>query len=381
MSSLIVKVQKINVVRDHPNGDKLSIVEIDGWQIISKRNEYAAGELSVFCPPDSVLPQNVVDTHGVSAYLATGNRVKAVKLRGEKSFGLLLKPDPTWKEGQDVASILGITKWEPPPPTQGLPGSGSKTQPAKRHPLWQRYTELENIRHYSRILEEGEEVVATEKIHGCNQSTAMLNGQLVVSSRELNRQPPVKYTPRTLNLIQRFLKYFNRQWFGPRCEIDEEAKATDWFWYPTTLPGVIRLLQDLGETHKQVILCGETFGSVQRGMGYGTPDALQFRAFDLLIDGRYVDYDAFCLACDSHGIARVPEIYRGPYSLEAIQKAASGFTQIEGAPKNQIREGCVVRPVKERSHPKCGRIIFKAINDDYLLKQYTKEAVGDNKDE
>ena len=385
MSSLIVKVCPIDKVLPHSNADKLEIAHIGGWQVICKKDEYRIGDLTIFVPPDSVLPQDLIDKHGVASYLATGNRVKAVKLRGEKSFGLLLKPENGWREGQDVAGTLGITKWEPPPPTQGLAGSGSKTQQAKRHPLWQRYTEIENVRHYRSVLSEDEQVVCVEKCHGCNVSISMLNGELVVSSHNYNRQPPCKYTERKLNWIQRQIRNlgrrFNKNWLGPICEIDEAGKVDDWYWHATTIPGVLTLLQDLAETHKQVILYGECFGRVQKGMNYGSPEGLKFAAFDLLIDGKYLDYDAFALACATYHVPRLPVIYRGLYRFETIMEIANGNTMIDGAPSNQIREGIVVRPVKERNEPRCGRVIFKAINDDYLMKQYTKDAVGDQKDE
>lgn len=376
MSTVIVKVCEIQEIRKHPQADKLDIILIDGWQVIEKSGLYRPKDICIFCPPDVVLPPDLITKYNVANYLASGNRVKAIKLRGEKSFGLLLKPDFPVNIGDNLATILNIKKYEPPAPSQSLPGSGSKTQQAKRHPLWQRYTEIENIRHYSKILE-GSQVVVTEKIHGCNCSVAMLDGELVVSSHNYNRQPPYKYTERRLNFLQKLLKKVNRHWFGPLCSVDEDAKCLDWYWHPTTLSGVIELLEELAQDHKQVILYGETFGKVQRGMGYGTPDALQFRAFDLLLDGHYVDHAVFKVYCQMYNIPTAPEIWRGPYSLEMILKLADGFSVVEGAPPNQIREGVVVKSLIEKRDPKCGRMIFKAIGSDYLLKQYTKEAVED----
>lgn len=64
-------------------------------------------------------------------------------------------------ENQDVSQILGVEKWSPPIPTQ-LAGEVFN--------LGQHFTvdyDIENIKNYPDVLQEGEEVQVTEKIHGC----------------------------------------------------------------------------------------------------------------------------------------------------------------------------------------------------------------------
>lgn len=64
-------------------------------------------------------------------------------------------------------------------------------------------------------------------------------------------------------------------------------------------------------------------------------------------------------------------LYRGPYSIETVRKYATGNTTFENA--NHIREGVVVKPEIESSHPKIGRKILKYINDDYLIMKESKQ--------
>src|SRR5207248_6633763 len=88
--------------------------------------------------------------------------VRVARLRGEPSYGLILKPDdPTWEVGRDVAAHHGITKWEPPPAVS----DGESERP---HPAFHKYTDIENYRNFPGLFRDGEEVVFTEKLHGKN---------------------------------------------------------------------------------------------------------------------------------------------------------------------------------------------------------------------
>lgn len=65
-------------------------------------------------------------------------------------------------------------------------------------------------------------------------------------------------------------------------------------------------------------------------------------------------------------LATVPELYRGPWSKELI-KLSNGKTTIQGA--DHCREGFVVKPVNERFDMLAGRVIFKMVGEDYLLRK------------
>ena len=115
MSSLIVDVSKINKIEKHPNADRLRIATVKGWQCIIGLDDFKEGELIIFIPPDSVLPDELIDKYKLE-FVRKGGRVKTVKLRKFISQGLCL-PIPegkNWKEGKSVATELGITKYEPP---------------------------------------------------------------------------------------------------------------------------------------------------------------------------------------------------------------------------------------------------------------------------
>jgi RNA ligase (TIGR02306 family) len=125
-----------------------------------------------------------------------------------------------------------------------------------------------------------------------------------------------------------------------------------------------------------VILYGEIFGAVQKGFNYGSSsnNPYQFRAFDVFANGKFLDYDDALGGAASDFL--VPVLYRGPYFIEVIRKYVSGPSVIFGA--NHIREGIVIKPVKERySNRLHDRLILKFVSMDYLENKKEKKLKKD----
>ena len=344
MSSLIVEVCTIDSVEHHPNADRLDICQVKGWQVITKRDEFKQGDLCVYFPPDTIIPQLWTDKFGVTNYCQEreqGMRIRQCRLRGEPSFGLVVPPVSTDEVGDDVAAVFNAQKYDPPILANAGDVAGNE------HALFIRYTDIENINNFPTVFDLNEIVYLAEKLHGTNARVGMIDGELMAGSHKRAR----KHLP------------------------GEEHKS--FYWYPYTIPGVKEFLAEWGEQHKQVILFGETFGRVQ-SMKYGLPNDISFMAFDIYCDGNYLDADDFVDACNVYGIPMVPRLaFCGHnFSLAEVKQLSAGQSLIEGA--DHIREGVVIRPVKERRHPKIGRVILKSINPDYLLG---KHADKDTKDE
>ena len=81
----LASIQRIYSVEKHPNADSLSICGILGYRCITKLDQYKVGDLVVFVEPDTVLPQVPWSVF----YRSKSNRVKAVRLRGEWSEGII----------------------------------------------------------------------------------------------------------------------------------------------------------------------------------------------------------------------------------------------------------------------------------------------------
>lgn len=100
----LVTIRQADKVEHHPNADALDLVEIGGWTVVTKRDEFKAGDLGVFLEIDSTVPvglphfefleknarvHKLQDFYGVP-FEFHGTRIKTMKLRGIVSQGLFL---------------------------------------------------------------------------------------------------------------------------------------------------------------------------------------------------------------------------------------------------------------------------------------------------
>src|SRR5262249_32544226 len=109
MSSHAVEVVRLDKFHPHPNADRLAIVDVFGHQVCGDKDEVQPGAVAAYIPPDSVAPDRPE-----FAFLDGHRRIRAKKLRGIISFGLLVKAPGGAAPGDDVAERLGITHYEPP---------------------------------------------------------------------------------------------------------------------------------------------------------------------------------------------------------------------------------------------------------------------------
>ena len=337
MSSLIITVAAIEKLTPHTNADSLELAQILGWQMVVKKGEYEVGDAVVYFPIDTILPQELSDRFGVTSYLSKG-RIKCVKLRGEPSFGLAMPysilppaPDVIFAIGENVADYFpGVKKYEPP-----VRITASDAEPD--HPLFIKYTDIENMRNFPDIFQVGEMVVLTEKIHGCNSRVAIIEDELMAGSHGLRRKRP-----------------------------ENGDFASSLYWYPLSLPPVREMLEDLATRHRQIILFGEIYGSKIQSLDYGHKGTIGYRVFDVFIDGKYLDWHSFLSICYQYDIDMVPAVAMIPFSLDTIKEHSEGNTLLM-QDNPHIREGVVVKPVWERSDPKIGRVALKYVGDPYLF--------------
>ena len=104
-----VEVFRVKKLIKHPNADTLNIMTVfDNYQAVVRIADFAVGDLAAYVPPDSILP-NLPEY----AFLKGSLRIKASKLRGIMSQGLVLKAPPNTNIGDDVAALLGIVHYVP----------------------------------------------------------------------------------------------------------------------------------------------------------------------------------------------------------------------------------------------------------------------------
>jgi RNA ligase (TIGR02306 family) len=365
MSSLIIEVCRVERVEKHPNADRMCICLVKGWRVCAGRdpetgrNQFEAGDRCVYIPPDSVLPPDLAERLGVSRYLTPlaknadgvrppGGRVRVARLRAEPSYGLIFQPDdPSWEVGTDVAGHYGVTRWEPPAETVD-----GDAEPG--HPAFHAYTDIENYRNFPDLFQEGEEVVLTEKIHGKNCRLGLVH----VTQADGGR-------------LATFMAGSHGQ---RRKEFDVKGRRSQ-FWEVLTEPVRELLRQAAGGA--DAVLFGEIYGSGVQDLWYGLENGrVAFRAFDLSVGGKYVDFDVFRGLCERCGVETVPLLYRGPFRAAVVEEHVSGPTTLcpaERAGRFRGREGVVIRPVRERTvvtpSSLFDRLILKAISFEYLERK------------
>ncbi len=329
MANFAVLVRRIEVF-PHPNADLLELARVDDYYCVVKKGEFKTGDLIAYIPEASLVPEALLLAMNLQGRLSgpEKNRVKAVKLRGELSQGLVLPAQPHWKESDDVAAELGITKWIPPIPVH----MAGELAPAPEG--WHGYTDIENLKRYPEVLKLGEEVVATEKVHGTCTLLGLLNGVAAVSSKGYGSS-------------------------GKTLKDD----GKNLYWRMARKYQLFEKLESLGN----VMLFGETFGPGVQDLGYGvTKGEPEFFAFDLALNGRYVDFDDYVKICTERGIPMSKLLYRGPFGPECL--AHTGGKETLSGKQMHVREGIVIRPVRERFEHSVGRVILKSVNSDYLLR-------------
>ena len=342
MSTFRVEVTRIDEVLPHPNADLLELVRIRGWKAVAAKGAHAAGETVVYISEDAVVPHPVLEALGLTGKLAgkEHNRVKAIRLRGELSQGLLVPMGVLHAlaglgehaQGTDVAEALGITRWEEPIPAH-LAGR------AIPWPVWMhKYTDIENIKNFPGVLRDGEPVVFTEKLHGACAAFGMAaaEGELFVASRNL-------------------------------CLARDEATAYWRMAEQADVAGHLRVL--LAETGAATAtLYGELLGVQDLKYGF-VNGRLGLRWFDVAMDGAYLDHGgaAHRLLLE-RGLERVPVLYEGAFSEAVLAEHTDGPTVL-GA--GHVREGVVVRPAAERYDidSNLGRVILKSVSGDYLTRK------------
>src|SRR5512137_243642 len=120
----LATMQVVKNVRHHPNADALDLVQILGWQVVTKRDEFKEGDLCVYIVIDTVLPEKPDFEFLRNKHF----RIKPIRLRGEESAGICFPLSILGNfgydmrgpvmEGVDVTQWIGVKHYEKPVPAE-----------------------------------------------------------------------------------------------------------------------------------------------------------------------------------------------------------------------------------------------------------------------
>lgn len=285
--------------------------------------------MGAYIPPDSV-----VDTSRPEfEFLGKHNRIRAIRLRGELSFGMLV-PLPSGRDfavGQDVAELFGVTHYQPPEDSY----SGTvreRTQGVQYPPplVYVPVYDMENLRRYPGIFNDGEPVLVTEKIHGANGRWVYDGGKLHVGS--------------------------HKQW-----------KAHDGSNIWSRVAKEHPELETFCKTFPGTVVFGEVYGWVQ-DLHYGRgPSEIDYAVFDLLYQGRFLDALHGREQAIGFGLKVVPRVLVDAFSTDLTTLLADGPSLVDRA--NHNREGVVIKPLTERTSVEIGRVQLKLVGEWYLTRK------------
>ena len=367
VSSHNVEVVNIDGIEKHPNADRLDLAKIKGWQCVVGRDEYKAGDKVIYIPIDSVLSPECEKKlfSGGSKVVLHNGRVRTIKLRGQISQGMVAPLALFGLEhiavGSNVAELIGVSKYEPPSERATNVVCAARQRPIN-NPMFHKYTGIENFKYWTDVFQDGEEIYVTEKIHGANFRAGWVRTHCNTLWKKIKRcfglLPTYEFVYGSHN-IQLQDKLFVKTYYKG----NPYAKIVDQY----NLKEVLE--------HGEVVY-GEMYGhGIQANYTYGCgPDQHKLVVFDVKKereDGamRYLDTNELLDFCATRSLPIVPMLYAGPFDVHKIPALSRGKSLL--SPAQRVREGCVVRPIKEMAHELYnfmgGRKILKSINDDYLL--------------
>jgi RNA ligase (TIGR02306 family) len=332
MERKLVSIRTVEGLTPIEGADQIVAARVMGWNVVVKKGEFTPGDPCVFFEIDSVLPESAP----WAAFLKPhGYRVKTLKLRGVLSQGLALPVailgGEVPPEGTDVRDRLGVTKYEPTlPDTREVAG-----------PFPVEVPKTDEIRLQSAlgVLEElrGRAFYVATKCDGTSTTyfRPVAGGALVGCSRNW----ALKAGPH------------------PVWRMAETYRLGE------VLPPGFAV---------QAELCGP--GLQKNRLGLAAPELRVFSVYDARPGaGRFLGFHEFVAFCAERGLPTVPiehviegaEAARFEHTLEGWLERARGLY----AGTRNRKEGIVVRPLVETASATLGgRLSFKVINNDYLLK-------------
>jgi RNA ligase (TIGR02306 family) len=379
-SDLIVEVVKILSIDEHPNADRLELATVKGWQCVVQKGVFKTGDKVLYIPIDSMLPHDLEASlfPPESKIKLRNHRVKTERIRQAISQGLVITLDEAGLEsdikvGTDVKERLNITKYVPPIKHHPM-FHGRKASKKETNPEFHKYTSINNIRNFNKVLADYNMVVGTEKIHGTNFRAGWVKRNLDTWWKRLWLRWK-KLWFRALSIIQSPTTHKSPEYEFLYGSHNVQYKklgggAPKGSFYKTNV------YQETVETYSikeklsyGEVVYGEIYGDgIQKGYVYGCgPNIRKLVVFDVMIDGKYLDYSEAIKFCRERDLPFVPLLYIGPPDKDQIDNITRGPSTLSA--DQPVREGAVFKPVHE-SWFYGGRTVFKSINQEYLLGKY-----------
>jgi RNA ligase (TIGR02306 family) len=359
----LVTIRTVSELIPIEGADVIELAKVDGWQCVVKKGDFSVGDPGIFFEIDSMIPSS--DER--FAFLSKGKiqahyRIKSMKLRGALSQGLLMpmftltmdeidRWNKSEESGETLTEILGVQKYEPPVPIQGVQKGNFPTHLVPK-------TDQERIQNIPKVLEgrTGIEFEITEKLDGTSCTfyfKHMADAAIAEVGEEFPENKPV--------------------YAMGACSRNWEMKLDDDNIYAKLWHG-LGLHSKLAALGRSLAIQGEIIGPRIQGNKYKR-GAQEFYVFDIydIDEQRYLWPVERIKLVNQLELLHVPQVQvlQGtkldmqdpPFTLETILDAADGKSQL----CDTKREGLVFKH-HGRYDGTQSPLRFKAISNKFLLK-------------
>lgn len=345
MSFFGVTIEEIETVGPIPDADRIQIATVKGltFTFVIGKDSFVPGDKVLYFPVDSIVPERIAVALGVAGKLAGKNkdRIKTVKLKGVMSQGIVGKlsliDGLADQSPESITQFLGITKYEAP---EVVCQGGKLTRHAEGVSTY----DIEGADRYPLVVDAlmDQVVFITEKVEGSNWYGGVdVAGNFVVGQRS-------------------------------GAIIPDDPSVHTW-WSVAIMQGVldasVKIRNDIFPG-KSVIIRGEMTGGSIQGNLYKFPKFSIF-AFDILVDGVYLNSTDFINITAKYGIKTAPVIssdktLRDWLAGRSIKDASHGNSVLGDI----FREGVVIKPLTEQPCKwlPANRLMIKQRDPIYLAK-------------
>jgi RNA ligase (TIGR02306 family) len=346
------EVVRVTQVLPHPGADRLEIARFElhgasesGYEVVIQKGSAKVGDLKAYFSVDCILPL----AHPEFAFLAsrldgagkTHYKLRAARLRGVFSQGLLVDAPDTHAFGDRVDETFGVTYYrDPEPATKNGPTAKSSTPRKQPFPIYG----VDSLKKVPRLFNEGEPVLITEKIHGTNFRFGH------VRRRFLGIPIGWKFVVGSHRVVKDASAgrgfYGEDLWTQAAERMDLARKTKDY-------PGHTFYGELYGYTYSGQRIQDLTYGRVPN-------DGPGLAVFDVLAPGgRWLGPLGRAVVCTDCDLPEVPYV-AGTNRADVAKELAEGKSLL--AP-NQIREGVVVESVEGP------RRKAKYVGQGYLMRE------------
>lgn len=189
----LATIEKVLDKKPIDGADKIELVTVLGWNVVTKKDEYQIGDLCCYIPIDTT----VNPTREYFKFLAGKKdpnkriKIQTIKLKGVFSQGLLIKPtvledSSKYVEGDDVSELLDVQKYEKENIINQITGVSAQVNiPFPTNII--SITDEDNFRTKFKCYDEflNENVYVTLKMDGSSMTIINNNTEQYVCSRRL----------------------------------------------------------------------------------------------------------------------------------------------------------------------------------------------------